>query len=94
VYSPQTISCFLAKDAVKLLLIFIPLGIFAGVIRMDPAAVFVLNFLAIMGLAPLLNFATELLSANVGYHLGGMINAIFGSAVEIIVSSQRISPPI
>jgi Ca2+:H+ antiporter len=90
--SSQTIPSFLAKDAAaKLVIIFVPLGIFAGVVCRDPAAVFAFNFLAIMGLAPQLNFATKLLLTNVGYHFSGLVNAIFGSAVEIIVSSQRIS---
>lgn len=86
--SLQTISSLLARNGVKLLVIFVPLGVFAGAVRWNPTAVFVLNFLAIMALASPLSFATKTLSNNVDYHLGGLINAVFGSAVEMIVSSQ------
>jgi Ca2+:H+ antiporter len=86
----RTISSFLVTNAAKLLLIFVPLGIFAGAVRLDPTAVFVLNFLAMMSLAPLLSSSTKMLSYNVGYHFGGLINALFGNEVEMIVSYWRI----
>ena len=52
----------------------------------NPTAVFVLNFLAIIPLASLLSFATEELSAKLGQTIGGLMNATFGNAVELIVS--------
>jgi hypothetical protein len=71
----RAISSFLASNATKLLLIFVPLGIFGGAIRLDTAVVFVLNFLAIMSLAPLLSSSTKMLSYNVGCHFGGNISS-------------------
>ncbi len=62
-----------------------PLGIIAGALGWDPIAVFVLNFLAIIPLASLLSFATEELSVKLGQTLGGLLNATFGNAVELIV---------
>ena len=47
---------------------------------------FVLNFLAIVPLAGLLAFATEELAAKLGQTIGGLLNATFGNAVELIVS--------
>ena len=76
----------LARDYVNLLLVFVPLGIIAGVLRWDASAVFTLNFFAIIPLASLLSFATEELSATMGQALGGLMNATFGNAVELIVS--------
>merc|ERR1712072_833988 len=53
---------------------------------MNPTAVFVVNFMAIVPLAALLSFATEELSAKLGQTIGGLMNATFGNAVELIVS--------
>ena len=76
----------LASNYVNALLAFVPLGIIAGAAGWDPTTVFVLNFLAIIPLASLLSFATEELSAKLGETLGGLLNASFGNAVELIVS--------
>ena len=75
----------LASNYVNVLLVFVPLGIIAGALGWDPIAVFVLNFLAIIPLASLLSFATEELSVKLGQTLGGLLNATFGNAVELIV---------
>ena len=76
----------LSSNYVNVLLVFVPLGIIAGKLHWSPTAVFVLNFIAIMPLAALLSFATEELSAKLGQTLGGLCNATFGNAVELIVS--------
>ncbi|KAL2839705.1 Sodium/calcium exchanger protein-domain-containing protein [Aspergillus pseudodeflectus] len=76
----------LARDYVNVLLIFVPLGIIAGALHWDSTVVFTLNFLAIVPLASLLSFATEELAATLGQALGGLMNATFGNAVELIVS--------
>ncbi len=76
-----------SSNYVNVLLVFVPLGIIAGALGLNPTAVFVLNFLAIVPLAALLSFATEELSAKLGQTLGGLMNATFGNAVELIVSS-------
>lgn len=81
----------LASNYVNVFLIFVPLGIVAGALGWSPTAVFVLNFLAIIPLAALLSFATEELALKVGQTLGGLLNATFGNAVELIVSKSR--PP-
>jgi Ca2+:H+ antiporter len=76
----------LASNYVNVFLIFVPLGIIAGALHWNPTVVFVLNFIAIIPLAALLSFATEELSAKLGQTLGGLMNATFGNAVELIVS--------
>ena len=75
----------LASNYVNVLLVFVPIGIVAGALGWDPVAVFVINFLAIIPLASLLSFATEELSVKLGQTLGGLLNATFGNAVELIV---------
>lgn len=75
----------LASNYVNVFLVFVPIGIIAGIMGWNPTAVFVLNFIAIIPLAALLSFATEELSAKLGQTLGGLMNATFGNAVELIV---------
>lgn len=48
--------------------------------------IFALNFLAIVPLAKLLGDATEQVSIRLGPTLGGLLNATFGNAVELIVA--------
>ena len=82
----STTWAVLKINPVNLLLVFVPLGIIAGnVDSWSSEVVFVLNFLAIIPLAALLSFATEEISAKVGQTLGGLLNATFGNAVELIV---------
>ena len=75
----------LESNYVNVLLVFVPLGIIAANVGWSPTVVFILNFLAIIPLAALLSFATEELSARLGQTLGGLMNATFGNAVELIV---------
>ncbi|KAF3006925.1 hypothetical protein E8E13_011275 [Curvularia kusanoi] len=76
----------LVSNYVNVFLVFVPIGIIAGALSWNPTVVFILNFIAIIPLASLLAFATEELSAKLGQTLGGLMNATFGNAVELIVS--------
>jgi len=82
----------LISNYVNVLLVFVPAGIVIGALGVDPTVVFVINFLAIVPLAALLSFATEELSAKLGQTLGGLMNASFGNAVELIVIMHTSSP--
>jgi Ca2+:H+ antiporter len=74
----------LYSNYVNILLVFVPLGIVAGAMGWNPTAVFVLNFFAIVPLAAVLSFATEEISVKLGQTMGGLLNATFGNAVELI----------
>ena len=76
----------LASNYVNILLVFVPVGIVLGATGANPTTVFIINFIAILPLASLLSFATEELSAKLGQTIGGLLNASFGNAVELIVS--------
>ncbi|KAJ3579361.1 hypothetical protein NPX13_g1200 [Xylaria arbuscula] len=76
----------LLSSPVNILLFAVPFGIVAGNTHWDPIAVFAINFFAIIPLAAVLSFATEQISAKLGEALGGLLNATFGNAVELIVS--------
>ncbi|KXG47766.1 Sodium/calcium exchanger membrane region [Penicillium griseofulvum] len=74
----------------NLLLPFVFLGILAGSLGWDDSISFFFNFLAILPLAALLSFATEELAKSVGQTVGGLINATFGNAVEMIVGINAV----
>ncbi len=75
----------LKTNYVNVLLVFVPIGIISGILQWSPVLQFVFNFIAIMPLASLLAFATEELAVPLGQTLGGLLNATFGNAVELIV---------
>lgn len=80
----------LASNYVNVLLVFVPAGIVLGALDVNPTAIFIVNFLAIVPLAALLSFATEELSVKLGQTIGGLMNATFGNAVELIVSTTYL----
>ncbi|CAO1629713.1 unnamed protein product [Sympodiomycopsis kandeliae] len=85
---PNTLSSFywlLTNSWLNLLMVFIPLGFVAEKLKWDAVWIFSLNFLAIMPLAKLLGDATEQSALKLGPTLGGLLNATFGNAVELIV---------
>lgn len=90
-YSVKKLHTILFSNYVNILLFFVPLGIISGVLNWSPTVTFVLNFMAIIPLAALLSFATEELALEVGETLGGLMNATFGNAVELIVSIPGVS---
>jgi len=69
----------------NLLLVFVPVGIATHYAGVDPTIVFVMNFIAIVPLAGLLSSATEEVALYCGEVIGGLVNASFGNAVELIV---------
>jgi len=82
---------------INLLLVAVPAGFAVGILdkiidqnapnaNAIGVATFVVNFVAIIPLAAMLSYATEELAMYVGETLGGLLNATFGNATELIVS--------
>ncbi|KAI9780271.1 MAG: hypothetical protein M1839_006831 [Geoglossum umbratile] len=71
---------------INILFVFAPAGIIVNYLHVSPVVIFVVNFIAIIPLAAMLSYATEELALRVGETLGGLLNATFGNAVELIVS--------
>ncbi|KAL4964656.1 hydrogen/calcium exchanger domain-containing protein [Aspergillus stella-maris] len=72
---------------INILLLAAPVGIALNYIDgIDPVAIFVVNFIAIIPLAAMLSFATEEIALRTGETIGGLLNASFGNAVELIVA--------
>ncbi|KAJ1505082.1 hypothetical protein HMI56_001317 [Coelomomyces lativittatus] len=76
----------LKRSKLNWLLVFMPLGFFAGMTQMSPVVVFWINFLAILPLADMLGHSTEEIASKTNESIGGLLNATFGNAVELIVS--------
>lgn len=85
-YTWHVTKVTLLSNYVNFLLIMVPIGIIAGRLGWNSTAVFTINFFAIIPLAAVLSFATEEISLKLGEALGGLLNATFGNAVELIVS--------
>lgn len=69
---------------VNVLLICVPVGFAVRYANLNGGAIFAVNFMAIIPLAAILSFATEELALYVGETLGGLLNASFGNATELI----------
>ncbi|CAG8901704.1 unnamed protein product [Penicillium egyptiacum] len=71
---------------INVLLIAAPVGIVLYAVGANPIAIFVVNFVAIIPLAAMLSFATEEIALRTSETIGGLLNASFGNAVELIVA--------
>ena len=71
---------------INVLIIAAPVGIALHVVNSNPIAIFVVNFIAIIPLAAMLSYATEEIAMRTGETIGGLLNASFGNAVELIVA--------
>jgi len=74
------------ENAFKVFLIFVPLSLFAEYMHLSPTVIFILASLAIIPLAKFIGESTEEISAHTGPALGGLLNATFGNATELIIS--------
>lgn len=68
------------------LLLFIPISIWAERAALDPMIVFGVSAIAIVPLAMWLSTATEEVAVITGPTVGGLLNAVFGNATELIIA--------
>ena len=71
-----------------LFLLFIPAAILAEHLHLGAVWIFVFAALAIFPLAGLMGEATEALAARAGSTVGGLLNATFGNAAELILAGM------
>lgn len=67
------------------LLIFVPITVAAHFLGASPAIVFFLSAIAIVPLAKYIGEATEELAGRTSPAIGGLLNATFGNATELII---------
>ena len=68
------------------LLLFIPISITAHLLDWDPLIVFITSACAIVPLAAWMGGATEEIAVVTGPSIGGLLNATFGNATELIIA--------
>ncbi len=74
-----------------LLLVFVPVAIVLRVIGADATWQFLASGLAIVPLAGMMGEATEQLAHKLGPGVGGLLNATFGNAAELIIALFALS---
>ena len=74
-----------------ILLIFIPITIFLNLTHANSTLIFVSSLFAILPLAAKMGEATEELAKIYGGHIGGLLNATFGNAAELIIALLAIN---
>jgi len=84
--APRALRLLRPDSALRLLLVFVPLAALGEWLHWSRVAVFVLAGLAIVPLAGMLGESTERLSTRFGAGVGGLLNATFGNAAELIIS--------
>src|SRR5262249_45404110 len=81
---------FNLKSPLSWMLIFVPAAIVLEMTHADPLYVFLASALAIIPLAGWMGRATEWMSEHLGSGIGGLLNATFGNAAELIIALMAL----
>merc|ERR1719161_1457449 len=87
---PQTGLTGILLNRFNTILIFVPLGWVSHFMHWSDTWSFLLNLIAMLPLANIMGVATEELAIHTGQTLGGLLNATFGNAVELILVIQSL----
>ena len=74
-----------------LLLLAAPAAVLAEALHAPPLTSFVLAALGLVPLAGLIGIANEALAERLGHRIGGLLNATFGNAAEIIIGLTALA---
>lgn len=85
------IKNLLFGSRLNILLFFAPFAIWSYVAHWNDTWIFTLNFIVMIPLANVLGEATEALAIHTGETIGGLVNATFGNAVEVVVAVLALS---
>ena len=78
---------FKAENVLTLLLVFVPITlVLEYVVHASGTTLFITSAIAIIPLAGIMGKSTEMLAERVGAGLGGLLNATFGNAAELIIA--------
>jgi Ca2+:H+ antiporter len=78
------------KNILRVFLVFVPISIGLGLTHAAPVWVFLTACLAILPLAGFMGEATEHLTHHTGPGIGGLLNATFGNAAELIIAFMAL----
>jgi Ca2+:H+ antiporter len=73
------------------LLLAAPAAVLAQNLHASPLATFILASLGLVPLAGLIGLSTEVLAERLGHGIGGLLNATFGNAAEIIIGLTALA---
>ncbi|MBI3969299.1 MAG: hypothetical protein HY329_26955, partial [Chloroflexi bacterium] len=76
----------LLSSKLNVLLIFLPIAVVLELVHAPALWLFGVAALAIVPLAGLIGHSTEELAAKTGPGIGGLLNATFGNATELIIA--------
>jgi Ca2+:H+ antiporter len=90
-YMPTFKSLF--KPSLNWLLVFVPLAVMLRVWPQlgNKTGLFICSCLAVVPLAGWMGRATEELAEHLGHGIGGLLNATFGNAAELIIALMALS---
>jgi Ca2+:H+ antiporter len=74
------------QNLLRGMLVFFPVALYLGSMHASPTAVFVTSCLALLPLAGVMGEATENITHHTGPGVGGLLNATFGNAAELIIA--------
>ena len=77
-------------EPLGLLPVFIPTGLLLELVHANPVLVFGASACAILPLAGYMGKATEHLAERTGPGIGGLLNATFGNAAELIIALMAL----
>ncbi len=86
----KTIKDILIEHGLDVLLVFIPIAVILHYTHAPALWAFVASGLAIIPLAGWMGKATESLAERLGAGIGGLLNATFGNAAEMIIAFQGL----
>jgi Ca2+:H+ antiporter len=78
------------RTVLRLLLVLVPVSFYLGLTHASPTWVFLASCVAILPLAGLMGEATEHLTHHMGPGVGGLLNASFGNAAELIIAFMAL----
>jgi Ca2+:H+ antiporter len=81
---------FTGKNLLRGFLVFVPVSAYLALSHASPTWVFLTACLAILPLAGLMGEATEHLTHHTGPGIGGLLNASFGNAAELIIAFMAL----
>jgi len=86
----KTTNLFSPQNILNSLLIAVPVAAILEFTHASPLAIFIASAIAIIPLAGLMGRATEHLASRLGEGIGGLLNATFGNAAELIIAIMAL----
>ena len=83
-------ACNPKTSPLNWLLLAVPFAAYTSIAHLDPGIQFMASLIGIMPLAFLMGKATEEIATKTSESLGGLLNATFGNAAEIIIRYTKL----